>query len=101
MFIENNQSFRCAHCQKIVALHPTSSRNHCTFCLTSLHVDESPGDRKNNCLGIMRPIGLEVKSRKTQIIFKCEKCGEVGKNIVAEDDNKELLIELSGKPVTK
>lgn len=94
MFIENNQSFICVLCGRTVEKHPTSSRNHCNWCLTSLHVDNEPGDRKNSCHGIMEPIGLELKSGKTQIIYKCQTCKYIGKNIVADDDNKEILIEL-------
>ena len=28
-------------------------RNHCPNCLSSLHVDEEPGDRASDCGGIM------------------------------------------------
>src|SRR5688572_28284692 len=95
MFIENNQSFVCIHCGKDVKKHPSSSRNHCNWCLTSQHVDIEPGDRANPCQGTMDPIGLEIKSGKTQILFKCETCGYIGKNIVADDDNAEMLVELA------
>lgn len=95
MFVTNNQSFVCVECGRKVEKHPTSSRNHCNHCLTSLHVDIDPGDRKNDCKGIMDPIGLEIKSGKTQIVFQCETCGKIGKNIVAKDDNPEKIIELS------
>lgn len=95
MFIQNNQGFECEHCHKQVAPHETSSRNHCTYCLYSKHVDIEPGDRANDCHGLMRPTGLEIKNGKTQIIFECEKCGKQGKNIVASDDNQDLVIALS------
>lgn len=95
MFIENNQSFICVQCGRRVAKHSTSSRNHCNWCLVSLHVDRGPGDRRNSCRGIMKPIGIEMKSGKTQIIYQCEECRYIGKNIVADDDNPEMLIELA------
>ncbi len=95
MFIENNQSFVCVVCGKEVMKHQTSSRNHCNWCLTSLHVDNNPGDRSNPCEGIMDPIGLELKSGKNQIIFKCRHCKYIGKNVIADDDNQEMLIELA------
>src|SRR5260221_7019843 len=95
MFIQNNQEFVCLACKKKIGKHPTSSRNHCTYCLYSQHVDISPGDRKNTCYGLQKPIGLEMKSGKTQIVFVCTKCGQMGKNIVASDDNQDLLIKLS------
>ena len=31
------------------------------------------------------------------IIFKCKKCGAIRKNKAAEDDNSELLIQLSAR----
>lgn len=99
MFIENNQSFTCIKCGKEVDKHPSSSRNHCPYCLTSLHVDIQPGDRKNTCQGIMDAIGLETKEGKTQIVYRCQTCHKIAKNIVAPDDNQELLIEISTKPV--
>lgn len=99
MFLQNNQSFVCVACGKQVEKHPTSSRNHCNHCLTSVHVDIEPGDRKNECKGIMDPIGLEIKSGKTQIVYTCRNCGARGKNIVAEDDNQEKIIELSTKAI--
>lgn len=46
-------------------------------------------------MGLMEPVGLETKEGKTQIVFMCQSCGKQGKNIIAPDDNQELLIELS------
>lgn len=97
MFLENNQSFVCTQCGRKVEKHPSSSRNHCNYCLTSLHVDNEPGDRANECRGVLNPIGLEIKEGKTQIVYECEKCGVRGKNIVAPDDNEDILVELSTK----
>ncbi|HSW89653.1 MAG TPA: RNHCP domain-containing protein [Patescibacteria group bacterium] len=94
MFLKNNQEFVCVNCGKEVAKHPTSSRNHCNYCLTGLHVDIEPGDRKNTCGGLLEPIGIETAANKTQIIFKCQDCGITNKNIAAPDDNQELIIEL-------
>ena len=33
------------------------------------------------------------------IIYRCEKCGKIRKNIVAKDDNQKKVIELSGNPI--
>lgn len=95
MFVENNQPFSCIVCGKQVKKHPTSSRNHCNWCLTSLHVDIEPGDRKNTCKGVMKPIGIETKEGKTQIVYVCTDCGKRGKNVVAPDDNMEEIIAVS------
>ena len=43
-------------------------------------------------------MGLEISNKKGYvIIFKCKKCGAVRKNKAAEDDNMDLIIELSSK----
>jgi hypothetical protein len=61
-------------------------------------LDVSPGDRANACGGVMRPVSA-VKNRKGfVVIFRCEKCGAIGKNKAAEDDDKELIIELTATP---
>ena len=100
-FTKNDNSFTCAHCGKEVEPMGTSSRNHCPFCLWSLHVDINPGDRANDCKGQMRPIRSEPNSKKGfVIIHKCEKCGEVRRNRAAlnsrtQNDNLSLLIKLT------
>ena len=43
-FAKNDEGFFCAHCGKWVPPLGYSSRNHCPFCLWSLHVDINPGD---------------------------------------------------------
>lgn len=95
-----NQSFICLNCNKNVSeLTNGSYRNHCPFCLYSLHVDIIPGDRKNECKGLMKPVSIEYNSKKGfQIVHKCTKCGTLQKNKVAEntiqEDNKDLIYKL-------
>ena len=70
----------------------------CPNCLYSKHLDINPGDRAEDCHGILEPIGLETNSKKGyMIIFKCKKCGAIRKNKAAEDDNMDKIIELSSK----
>ena len=88
-FIMRNESFLCQKCGKEVTLHPTgSARNHCPYCLYSLHVDaEFPGDRASECHGIMEPIGIDYKKNKGDMIrHRCTKCGKEILNQVAPDD---------------
>ena len=55
-----------------------------------------PGDREEDCKGLLKPIRVELDSKKGYvIIYKCEKCGAIRKNKAAEDDNKDLLIKLT------
>ena len=68
-----------------------------SFCLYSKHLDINPGDRLNKCCGLLKPIDIEKYKNTYKIIYKCNKCGEKHKNIMANDDNMELIIELSKK----
>lgn len=79
----------------------TSSRNHCPFCLWSLHVDLLPGDRANSCGAPMQPIRSEPDPKHGfVIIHRCTKCGEIRRNRAAlnartQPDNRSLLIRLT------
>ena len=84
-FTKKDEAFVCLHCGKEVLPMGTSSRNHCPFCLWSLHIDINPGDRANECLGALRPIRTEPDSKRGFIIIhKCEKCIETMGNCVQE-----------------
>ena len=39
----------------------TQHRNHCPNCLTSLHLDNEPGDRAADCGGQMEPVAVWVR----------------------------------------
>lgn len=80
----------CRNCGcEVQALDNGSYRNHCPFCLHSIHIDHKPGDRNNKCLGLLRPIGIRNSSKKgMQIIFRCELCQQEKVNIVAEYDSQ-------------
>ena len=100
-FTKNDSGFICAHCQKQVLPLEKSSRNHCPFCLWSLHVDINPGDRSNECRGILRPAGAEPDPKKGYVILhKCEKCGATVRNKAAHEaktqpDDTDLIIKLT------
>jgi len=94
-FLENDQEFVCENCGKKVGKLIYSSRDHCNYCLYSKHIDIMPGDRLNKCMGLLKPIGIEKYKDTYKIIYKCEKCGEIHKNIIAKDDNYDEIINLS------
>jgi DNA-directed RNA polymerase subunit RPC12/RpoP len=97
-FSKNDGGFICVNCEKEIAPLNYTSRNHCPYCLYSLHVDINPGDRNNTCGGILKPILSEPSpdlKKGYTITFKCEKCGLKTKNRAAADDNKNLLILLT------
>ena len=64
MFIKNDESFECINCHKKVEKLKYTSRDHCNFCLHSIHVDIMPGDRKNSCKGLLVPKYIETTSKK-------------------------------------
>ncbi|MBU0569704.1 RNHCP domain-containing protein [Patescibacteria group bacterium] len=93
-FVKKKEDFVCRVCETGVA--GTGYTNHCPSCLYSLHVDKDvPGDRVSKCQGLMRPIGLEMKHGENIILHKCQKCGKMAKNKVAENDNFEAVLDLS------
>ena len=94
-----NEKFTCDNCKALVNELKGSARDHCNKCLYSKHVDVFPGDRSNNCHGLLKPIAIEKFKDKYKIVYKCEKCGEIHKNIMAVDDNFEKIIELMQNPV--
>lgn len=90
-------SFTCENCGKEVSYmaYGTKNRNHCPFCLYSLHVDNEIGDRKSNCGGLMKPVGKMYKPDGEEVlVHECVNCGLVRKNRVAGDDSFELVEKL-------
>jgi len=92
-FIRKTEDFTCEHCGAEVK--GSGYTNHCPECLWSKHVDNLPGDRANQCCGLMEPVGLEVVSGGQDIVHRCTRCGVVKKNKRADQDNSEAIIALS------
>ncbi|MBE6680279.1 MAG: RNHCP domain-containing protein [Ruminococcaceae bacterium] len=104
-FAKNDSGFICQNCGKEVEPLGSSSRNHCPFCLCSIHIDIMPGDRANTCLGILDPIKVLLDSKKGYVIVhRCRKCGEIKRNRAAHDakvqpDDMDFLIKLTAAEV--
>lgn len=94
-FTMKDEEFICENCKNKVSKLNYTARDHCPFCLYSKHVDIMPGDRMNTCLGLLKPIGIEKFKNTYKIIYQCEKCKQIHKNIMANDDNMDLVIKLS------
>lgn len=92
-FIKHNKPFVCLHCSARNPKAIKSERNHCRQCLYSLHVDEeTPGDRRSLCNGLMEPIGSDYRGAKGfMILHRCVKCRKKMWNRTAEDDEMEIL----------
>lgn len=97
------ESFTCKVCNTPAVPEEAGSkhRNHCPNCLSSLHVDNRPGDRASLCGGIMDPIGVWIrKNGEWAIIHRCRDCGTLGSNRIAADDNPALLLSIAMKPLS-
>lgn len=94
-FVQRDEAFICENCGMEVGVLSYTSRDHCPFCLHSKHVDILPGDRLNTCLGLLIPVGIEKFRDTYKINYVCKRCKEKHKNIMAKDDNMDLIIELS------
>lgn len=97
-FVKNDSGFTCSNCGKKVLPLGFTSRNHCPYCLCSLHVDVLPGDRQNSCKGLMVPVAIELNSKKGKVIVhECTICHERKKNVCAPDDNEKKILEIISK----
>jgi len=93
--------FKCSHCKRWVVINNhmgTINRNHCNMCLWSKHVDEQKGDRKAECQGGMKPIGLTFKYEgvgrqgELMLIHECANCEKISINRIAGDDAGEAIL---------
>ena len=99
---ECRDTFTCKVCGQTVVPEQagTGHRNHCPSCLSSLHVDEEPGDRASDCGGVMEPIGVWVrKDGEWAIIHRCKRCGKLSSNRIAADDNPIKLMSIAIRPL--
>ncbi|MBA3813673.1 MAG: RNHCP domain-containing protein [Alphaproteobacteria bacterium] len=82
-----NTGFICENCnEEILPVNNGRYRNHCPFCLYSVHLDIIPGDRASSCKGLMQPMQLAYKAKKGwQIIHRCLACGAQKTCRIAED----------------
>ena len=86
------EDFTCGRCG--MEVHGTGFTNHCPRCLWSRHVDARPGDRRETCGGMMRPVIVEEKSGEYILVHRCEVCGVTRKNRTAPDDSFEAMLEV-------
>ena len=96
--------FTCKVCGRPVGSAGAGSghRNHCSNCLSSLHLDVEPGDRASDCGGIMDPVGVWVrKSGEWAVIHRCRRCGALRSNRVAADDNPMKLMSIAMRPLSQ
>lgn len=94
-FQRNIEDFVCEKCG--FEVKGSGYTNHCPRCLWSKHVDVNPGDRLNECGGMMEPVRIEMKEGEYVIIHKCVKCGHEKRNKAAEEDNFGEILKISSE----
>lgn len=85
VFKKMKEDFGCEHCGEQVV--GDGYTNHCPQCLWSQHVDIYPGDRAEECGGLMRPQSLELEGGEYVLTHKCEQCGGQKRNKVSKNDD--------------
>ena len=95
LFKKNDSGFICLNCERVVKGLVYSSRNHCPYCLYSLHIDNNPDDRANLCKGIMKPVAAAETAKKGIVItHECLRCGELKNNKSADDDDFDMILKI-------
>ena len=89
------EDFICENCGTQVT--GNGFTNHCPVCLCSKHVDNDPGDRAQECGGLMAPIDVDIKRGETIIIQQCLVCGFRRKNKMQENDNQDIITQINNK----
>ena len=91
-FERTREDFVCRQCGHEV--RGTGYTNHCPKCLWSRHLDVHPGDRAQECGGMMRPTAVEARSGKQVIVHRCERCGFMRRNKTTAADDFEAILEV-------
>lgn len=86
------ENFECGNCGTPVV--GDGYTNHCPNCLFSCHKDNVPGDRANDCGGLMEPVEIRQKSGDMIILHQCQLCGERKPNRVSPNDNFESIARI-------
>ena len=97
------ESFICKVCGAPVSPQQMGGthRNHCPHCLSSMHLDNRPGDRASLCKGVMDPVAVWARGDgEWAVIHRCRTCGTMHSNRIAADDNETLLLEIANKPLS-
>jgi len=97
-----HDTFKCKQCRRFIGALPSGGhhRNHCPFCLYSLHVDDRrTGDRQSICGSRMQPIGsFQRRNGEHVLVHRCLGCGFERFNRIAADDDFELVLSLPVLP---
>lgn len=84
------EDFTCKHCHTHVK--GNGYTDHCPKCLYSKHVDKDPGDRAEECGGMMEPVRMEGTAKEYLIVHRCEKCDLERRVKAAPEDDPEAIL---------
>jgi rubredoxin len=89
------EDFTCENCGAEVK--GNGYTNHCPKCLVSKHVDIFPGDRLEECQGLMDPVALEMKDGEYRITHRCRVCNYEKNNHTQAEDSSDAIYALAKK----
>lgn len=91
-FTKKTENFVCENCG--VENIGNGYTNHCANCLWSKHVDVNPGDRAEQCGGLMKPIEIIQIKQEFSVLQECQKCGHQRKNKISKEDNFDVVLKI-------
>jgi rubredoxin len=94
-FQKLKEDFICEHCKTEVI--GNGYTNHCPKCLWSKHVDIFPGDRLEDCKGLMKPLEAGKAGDDYYIIHECQKCQYKKKNKLSSEDDFDVFVGIIPK----
>lgn len=94
-FQKKKEDFVCGNCN--CSVKGNGFTNHCPKCLWSKHVDVNPGDREEQCYGMMKPIQVEQKDGEYRILHKCQKCQKESVCKISKEDNFDEVIKIANR----
>ncbi len=94
-FKKVEENFKCEKCGFEVV--GDGYTDHCPKCLWSKHVDVNPGDRAEECKGMMEPVDVIFDHGQYALVNRCQKCGYEKKNKMDENDDFDKAIEIAKK----
>ncbi|HEY0907765.1 MAG TPA: RNHCP domain-containing protein [Candidatus Paceibacterota bacterium] len=92
-FTRTIEDFTCGNCG--LEVKGNGYTNHCPKCLWSKHVDKNPGDRLEECGGLMKPIAIAKEGKDFVITHRCLRCGFERRKKVEEGDDFDAVIKIS------
>lgn len=91
-FQKKIEDFTCEQCG--LEIQGTGYTDHCPKCFASKHVDDYPGDRQNDCNGLMKVERIEIAHGRYVLNYYCTVCGAKKRNKVQEEDDFDELIRI-------